>query len=210
MTAYPDYLTSLTPLEAVQALHDLAAKTPKTQAIVEIGVYRGRTTCWLAAGAQSGKGAHVYGIDPWDLPEHEPFKPKFAMSKQREIAEAYVAETGHADHVTYIQDFSTEVARTWHHGGKVGLLYVDGDHCYDGVLADWAAWSPHLARGAVVVWDDYGHPSHPDVKRAVDTLVEAGHVTAPDVVGPRTAITRYRQVRSAMPTTDTTTDTTHA
>lgn len=196
MTAYPDYLTSLTPREAVEALHDLAAKTPKTQAIVEIGVYRGRTTCWLAAGAQSGKGAHVYGIDPWDLPEHTPIKPKFAMSRQREIAEAYVAETGHADHATLVQGFSTQVAAHWG-GPRVGLLYVDGDHAYAGVLADWEAWSPHLARGAVVAWDDYGHPQHPDVKRAVDELVEQGYITEPEVVGPRTAITKARQVRSA-------------
>jgi len=192
--SYPDLLTSLTPRGACEHLYDLASKVPKTQVIVELGVYRARTTVWMAAGAQAGRGAHLYAIDPWDHPAHDPLKPKFGMSKQREIAEAYVVEQGHTDHVTLTQGFSAQVGQHWD-GPKVGLLYVDGDHTYEGVMADWDAWSPHLVGTATVVWDDYLHPSHPGVRKAVDALVQRGDLTGMHVVADRIAVTRLPRGR---------------
>lgn len=50
-----------------ERLAGIAADVPADQAIVEIGVFMARTTTFLAAGAQSGNGAHVYGVDPWTL-----------------------------------------------------------------------------------------------------------------------------------------------
>lgn len=193
--SYPDYMTSLTPLPVVQYLHDMAARVPATQCIVEIGVYRGRTTCWLAHGAQSGRGAHVYGIDPWDLPDHQPAKPKFSRSEQREIAQDYVRKTGHADHATLIQGYSQAVGASWE-GPKVGLLYVDGDHTTDGVLRDWEAWRPHLAGTATIVFDDYDDDSF-GVRKAVDHLHAEGHITRPTVVAGRVAVARLPRARHA-------------
>lgn len=195
---YPDLLTSLTPREACQHLYDLAAKVPKTQAVVELGVYRARTTVWLAAGAQAGRGAHVYAVDPWDDPQHQPFKPKFAQPEQREIAQAHVTEQGHDDHVTLIQGFSAQVGQAWD-SVKVGLLYIDGDHTYEGVMADWQAWSPHLVGTATVVWDDYLDPRHPGVRQAVDKLAEQGDITDLHVAANRIAVAhlpRDRQHRT--------------
>ena len=61
-------LRTLTPLATLEPLYDLAAMVPADEAIVELGTYRGASACWLAAGAQSGLGAHVWTIDPHDLP----------------------------------------------------------------------------------------------------------------------------------------------
>lgn len=197
---YPDLLTSLTPLGACQHLYDFASRVPKTQVIVELGVYRGRTTVWLAAGASAGRGAHVHAVDPWDHVDHDPYKPKFAMSKQREIAEAHVADSGYTDGVTLTQGFSAQVGENWT-GPKVGLLYVDGDHTYDGVMADWLAWSPHLVGTATIVWDDYLDPRHPGVRQAVDELVELGEITGLHVVADRVAVARLPRGRTTHPRT---------
>lgn len=189
---YPDLQTGLANLETSQWCYDQAAKTPKTQAVLEIGVYRGRTTCWLASGALSGKGAKVFGVDPWDLPDHRPLKPKFAQALPRELAHKNIAEAGVADAVIYIQAYSADAAESWK-GPKIGLLYVDGDHSEAGVLTDWSAWRPHLANTATVAFDDYGAAQHPDVKRVVDRLHSEGQITEPAVVGGRLAVARLRR-----------------
>jgi predicted O-methyltransferase YrrM len=45
--------------------------------------------------------------------------------------------------------------------GKFDLVFIDGDHHYDGVLSDTRNAFDHLAhQGTVVVWHDYGY--HPD------------------------------------------------
>jgi hypothetical protein len=36
----------------------------------------------------------------------------------------------------------------------VGLLWIDGDHSYEGVRRDWEAWRRHLVDGALVAFDD--------------------------------------------------------
>src|SRR5690606_29474082 len=130
-----------------------------------------------------------------DLPEHNPAKPKFAESKQRQIAQDYVQETGHAKHATLIQGFSTNVGTDWD-GPKVGMLYVDGDHSKDGVLADWHAWRPHLVGTATIIFDDYTNNTF-GVKDAVDQLHAEGHITQPTVVSDRVAVARLPRTRHA-------------
>jgi len=52
----------------------------------------------------------------------------------------------------------------------VELLFVDSTHERDDTLAEWEAWRPRLARGAVVVFHDYGNPAFPGVEQAVRAL----------------------------------------
>ena len=40
----------------------------------------------------------------------------------------------------------------------VGLLWIDGDHRYAGVRGDFECWSPELAQGAMVAFDDATDP----------------------------------------------------
>jgi predicted O-methyltransferase YrrM len=45
------------------------------------------------------------------------------------------------------------------------LVYIDGDHTYDGVVKDLAAWYPKVKKGGIICGDDIGWPG---VKKAVD------------------------------------------
>jgi predicted O-methyltransferase YrrM len=60
----------------------------------------------------------------------------------------------------------------------VELLFVDSSHERDPTLAQIAVWRPVLAPGALVVFDDYGHPDYPGVAQAVAALGATGTVRA--------------------------------
>jgi len=38
---------------------------------------------------------------------------------------------------------------------SIGLLYLDGDHSYEGVIRDLREWSPKLVKGGVIAGHDY-------------------------------------------------------
>lgn len=49
--------------------------------------------------------------------------------------------------------------------GALDLVYIDGDHTYEGVAKDLAAWYPKVRKGGIICGDDIGWPG---VKKAVD------------------------------------------
>ena len=56
-----------------------------------------------------------------------------------------------------------DVARDWTE--RLGLVYVDGSHHYEDVLADLRAWAPHC--DGPILCDDWGTPRNPGVAKAV-------------------------------------------
>jgi len=54
--------------------------------------------------------------------------------------------------------------------GPVDLLFIDSTHEREGTLAEFRAWRPRLASGAVVAFHDHGHPDFPGVAEAVAQL----------------------------------------
>lgn len=55
----------------------------------------------------------------------------------------------------------------------VDILFIDGDHLYNGVVNDFNLYSPLVKTGGYIIFDDYNDSEFsPDVKKAVDGLVE--------------------------------------
>lgn len=181
----------LTSVPLLQTLVELAAAVPADQAVVEIGVFRGRSLCALGAGAAGGAGAHVWGVDPWDLPGQRTtlrgatrLAGRYMQPATRRAARRHVRACGLAERVSLVRGFSAEVAAGWE-GPLVGLLHVDGDHRQAG--RDAEAWWPHLAAGAVIAFDDHQYAS---VAADVAALVASGRTTAVDVRHGRLAVLR--------------------
>ena len=134
---------------------------------MEVGSFKGKSSCYLAEGARTGRGAHVYAVDPWDLPGNPAGKHGYDDAYGSFVAQ--VASLGLTDRVTPIRAFSKDAAASWG-GPRIGLLFIDGSHVYQDVRDDFEAWSPHLAPGAVVVFDDYDTKPNPGVRRYVEEL----------------------------------------
>jgi predicted O-methyltransferase YrrM len=63
-----------------------------------------------------------------------------------------VEDAGLEDVVVAVISDSPTVARHWR--TPLGLCFIDGGHAYDAALADFEAWSPHVAPGGLLVFHD--------------------------------------------------------
>lgn len=183
----PSDLSGLIPNDEGDALAELAAAVPEDLAIVEIGSFRGKSTAFLASGAKAGGGAHVFAVDPWDLPGNVYGKHGYSAPIVREQFEEQLRAAKLWSRVTPIQAFSVDAAGDWD-GPPIGLLFIDGDH--DAVAADFAAWQPHLADEHVVALDDIDTPRNPKVREFADQLAATGAYDLEVVVPGRLAVLR--------------------
>lgn len=180
-----------TPDEIGVTLADFASTVPPDQAIVELGVFQGRTALLMAWGARQGNKAHVWGIDAWELAGNT-YGPPFNEAGSRKWANYHVQSLGYGRDISFVQGFAVEVAGEWT-GPAIGLLFVDDDHSQQGARNAITAWAPHLAPGAVIAVDDYGHPDWPGVAWAVDELVTEGFLEPIQIFHDRLAVTKLAQ-----------------
>ena len=139
--------------EEAWGLHRSAATLPGTApaTVVEVGSWKGRSTIALATGigARPGKGV-VIAVDP-----HQGSAAHKAYEEGDTFAEfeSNLRRAGVADLVTSVRATST-AARERVADRSVDLLFVDGSHELEDVLADIDAWEPALRPGATVAFHD--------------------------------------------------------
>lgn len=151
--------------DEARLLHRLAREVPPGGLIVEIGSFRGRSTCVLAAGCASGQ---VYAIDPHYSYQDGP--ATFGRGDLRKLR-ANLKIAGVAERVQVLDMSSHEALESWDPKRCIDLLWIDGDHSYEGCKFDFDAWSPRLVPRGVVALHDSGYET---VGRVIDEAVAAG------------------------------------
>jgi cephalosporin hydroxylase len=65
------------------------------------------------------------------------------------------------------------------HSDRIHILFIDGDHSREGVIADFYTYKELVASNGFIVFDDYQDAVHsPEVKIAVDEIVNT-FITTP-------------------------------
>jgi hypothetical protein len=118
--------------------------------IIEVGAYRGKSTAALSIGAKEGHDAPIYAIDPHEEFEG-PFSGLFGPQDRREFYQTMLS-VGGWENVRLVNLSSEVITPGW--DKPVGMLWIDGDHSYEGVRRDFECWLPHLVPGAPVILDD--------------------------------------------------------
>jgi predicted O-methyltransferase YrrM len=139
-------------------LYDIANTYPSDHHLkyLEIGCYAGGSACLML----QRKNTAVTSID---LGHPIPKETVIANVKKLNV---------HENSYVYIQgDSQTENTHS-QVTGTYDMIFIDGDHRYNGVMKDFQIYSKFLAGGGYIIFDDYNDYIHsPDVKRAVDFLV---------------------------------------
>jgi hypothetical protein len=126
-------------------LNWLSAQAAQMESVVEVGSLHGRSAFALLT-ACSGP---VYCIDPWPDPYYDSFMDKCGHFPN--LVAIRACSPGAADQVP-----------------DVDMVFLDGDHEYEGVVADINAWLPKTQK--LLCGHDYGHPYYPGVASAVDEI----------------------------------------
>jgi predicted O-methyltransferase YrrM len=176
------FTQGMTSFDEADLLYRLAKQT-KEGCIVEVGSYRGRSTVALGRGSLDGHRAPVFAIEP-----HEEFVGILGGQFGPEDRAAFfraMLDTACYQIVRLINLSSEVVAPNW--SKPIGLLWIDGDHSYEGVKRDWECWAPHLAANATVAFDDSLDQSIGPYK-LINELVQAGGYRKTELVGKVTVL----------------------
>jgi len=160
----------MTSLEEAKLLYELAREV-RSGCIVEVGAYRGRSTVALGRGSLDGHRVPVFAIEP-----HQSFTGVLGGRFGSADAGAFyraMLETGCYHVVRLVSLSSEQVVQGWRL--PVALLWVDGDHRYEGVRRDFESWRPHLIKGATVVFDDAADPAIGPHRLIAELLATGGY-----------------------------------
>ncbi len=160
------------PADQLLNIYRLAATWPGQGDIVELGSWVGLTTSYLATACGVRGEGHVWAVDTFEgtkeggasYPSIERFDGSTLEAFGKQISQAGVEK-----HVSTMVGYTTEMAKEYR-GLPIRVLFIDADHSYDGVRADFETWWPHVAPGGLIIFHDY---LMADVARFVDEVV--GH-----------------------------------
>ncbi len=134
--------------------------------VVEIGSYQGRSTVLIGKAMQafSPDGCRLTAIDPHTGDRQQLEMLNVDALPTLDLFRLHTSGAGISGLLDTRVALSTDVASTWDLE-KVDLVFVDGWHSYEAVLADTRAWAPHLSERGLICFDDFGN--YPDVREGV-------------------------------------------
>lgn len=150
------------------------APSDRSSTFVEIGAFLGRSAAFMGVEIlNSGKPITMHCVDPWtdggpDQTNIDWFKK--LGKRPRDAFDDYVRPVSSV--IKAHEMISVEASRLFH-DTSVDFIMIDGDHSYEAVRDDLAAWMPKMNVSGLVSGDDYLWPG---VKRALEERFGVGGV----------------------------------
>jgi len=141
----------LYPLEGY-TLMMLAAKGAGEGQIVEIGSYKGKSTCWLASGSKGAGREKVTAVDHFKSPVLRPGLPADQEWTSLDEFKKNINLMGLEDEIRGIVSDSETAVKSWNQ--SIRLLFIDGDHSYEASKLDFECWSPFVIENGYMVFHD--------------------------------------------------------
>jgi O-methyltransferase len=152
-------------------LWQLALKTAKIEGqIAECGVYKGGTALLLAKTKRTNTELHLF--DTFEgMPQTDPTKDQHHAGDFDDTSLESVQKLFQGlENVHFHKGFFPETAKPIM-DKKFALVHCDMD-IYSSVLDCCHFFYPKLVPGGAIIFDDYGAPSCPGAKKAVDEFCE--------------------------------------
>lgn len=134
------------------------AITFKPLSYLEVGVRRGRSMAQVVVGSPHTR---CFGFDMW-IPDYSGVDnpgPEFVLSEFEKLGALQLPELIKGNsHVTLTEFWSNPANPQY-----FDLIFIDGDHTYEGAKQDLDLAFMHLAPSGALLFDDIFHPSHPEL-----------------------------------------------
>jgi predicted O-methyltransferase YrrM len=153
-TAIPSFTTK----NELKALYRLASSSPPGARALEVGSYLGASTCFLAAGLAAVNG-HLYCVDTWNN--------ETMPGGVRDTFEEFARNIAAVRHlITPVRKRSQDLVPD-DLALPLHLVFIDGDHSYEAVRADFALVGPWVTQQGIVSFHDFGRRKHAGVTKVV-------------------------------------------
>lgn len=151
-------------------LYDLGKSfNDETINYVEIGCYAGGSSCLMLQRPNTT----VVSIDLGE--PIDPIIVKNNVDKLNNLNNPYTYIKGNSQSIETRNKLMKII-------DNIDILFIDGDHSYDGVVKDFNMYSNLVNQGGYIVFDDYNDSIYsPSVKLAVDDIVKK--LNGYDVIG---------------------------
>jgi MMP 1-O-methyltransferase len=143
------------------ALHEAGLVGASIGPLLEIGTYCGKSAVYLGAAARQG-GTVLFTVDHhrgseenqagWEHHDMELVDPRTGRMDTLPFFRRTMEDAQLEDVVVAVIGQSIPVARAWQ--TPLGFLFIDGGHAEDVAMADYAAWTPHIAQGGTLAIHD--------------------------------------------------------
>ena len=158
-------------------------KERKVSVYVEIGVLYGGS---IIEQMKDEQECIFVGIDPFTGYYGKTYDPhrKIDLSEHYDIVDNNIRNNNPHNHKYHLlKGLSNDSVRPFQDLGlkEIDYLFIDGDHSYQGVMDDYLNYSSFV--NGIIVFDNYNDPSWPDVKRAVDDLIEKYNLKVINKIG---------------------------
>jgi GT2 family glycosyltransferase len=148
----------------------LVAGLPSGSHVVEVGAWKGQSAAFMGVEiANSGKDLRYDVVDTWEGSPDEPDHLADPDVQNGRLYDVFLANTAPVrQYVRPIRSTSVEAASSYP-DASLDVVFIDGDHTTDAVVADLQAWWPKVKPGGVLLGHDRDWPS---VQLAVHAFVQ--------------------------------------
>ena len=143
------------------ALYDAAASLDVEGPLLEIGSYCGKSTIYLGAAARE-QGRVLFALDHhrgseenqagWEWHEPDLVDPHTGALDTLPTFRRTIHDAGLEGTVVAVVGDSPTVASCWQ--TPLALLFIDGGHGTEPAHRDYELWTPHVARGGLLLIHD--------------------------------------------------------
>lgn len=168
----PGYINNKHPI-VFNKMMDLA---PKSGTWVEIGSWMGKSASYCVVELQRRNMSYMFHcIDPWTgSEEHKDLK----VIQEGKLYEEFNKNVLPIRHLIHPHRMTSEEASKKFKDDSVDVIFIDGDHSYEGVKKDLECWFPKIKSGGVIAYDDY--PRWPSIVKAVHEFHEKHNFPIPE------------------------------
>src|SRR6185503_13587817 len=137
---------------------------------LEIGSFKGKSTVALAAMAARYGLGQVVAVDPFTAPASTDPRIEGANSTYEEFCQT-LARAGLTASVEVHRRLSRELALEWNR--PIRVLWIDGDHTYQGAKADLDLFGRHVVEGGVIAFHDVLHNFDGPIRVFVEEMLRS-------------------------------------